>query len=131
MALMGEWYNGYRFAKEVEAEVYNTDMVLYYLDRSIPNRRVPDELIDMNVRIDYGKLRHLLMVNRELADGTQARRPSGNFDLLRQVIAYGEADSRIVSGFPLKGLSKRENFPSLLHYFGLLSIRGAPEGFLV
>ena len=128
MALMGEWYNGYRFAKEAEAEVYNTDMVLYYLDRSIPNRRVPDELIDMNVRIDYGKLRHLLMVNRELADGTQARRPNGNFDVLRQVIAYGEADSRIVSGFPLKGLSKRENFLSLLHYFGLLSIRGAPEG---
>ena len=128
MALMGEWYNGYRFAKDAEAEVYNTDMVLYYLDRSIPNRRVPDELIDMNVRIDYGKLRHLLMVNRELADGTRARRPNGNFDVLRQVIAHGEADSRIVSGFPLKGLSKRENFLSLLHYFGLLSIRGAPEG---
>ena len=37
-------------------------MVLYYLKASIPNRSMPDELIDTNVRIDYGKLRHLLTV---------------------------------------------------------------------
>ena len=31
------------------------------LDNSIPNRDVPEYLIDTNVRIDYGKLRHLLV----------------------------------------------------------------------
>ena len=56
MALMGEWYNGYRFAKAADTDLFNTDMVLYYLDESMPNRGVPDYLIDTNVRIDYGKL---------------------------------------------------------------------------
>ena len=119
LGVMREWYDGYRFAGGSEAAVYNTDMVLYYLKHSLPNRPAPDELIDANVRIDYGKLRHLLVTGQRL---------NGNFDLLRHVIADGETDSRIVSGFPLKGLSKRENFLSLLHYFGLLSIRGASEG---
>ena len=32
-------------------------MVLYFLKRSIPNKPMPDDLIDTNVRIDYTKLR--------------------------------------------------------------------------
>ena len=120
MALMGEWYNGYRFAEEAETGLYNSDMVLYYLDHSIPNRRVPRYLIDTNVRIDYGKLRHLLVVGRQL---------NGNFDLLREIIGEGRKDlPRIQPGFPLKQLTDEENFLSLLHYFGLLSIRAVVDG---
>ena len=114
LGVMGEWYNGYRFAEEAETDLYNTDMVLYYLKRSIPNRRVPKYLIDTNVRIDYGKLRHLLVVGKQL---------NGNFDLLRDVIGKEQVDADIQPGFPLAELTEPENFLSLLHYFGLLSIR--------
>ena len=55
-------------------------MVLYFLDHSVPNRRGPKDPIDTNVRIDYGKLRHLLVTGRRL---------NGNFDLLRHIIADG------------------------------------------
>ena len=116
MGIMGEWYNGYRFAEEAETDLYNTDMVLYYLKHSMPNRRVPTYLIDTNVRIDYGKLRHLLVVGRQL---------NGNFDLLRSIIGEEQAHARIQPSFPLERLAERENFLSLLHYFGLLSIRDA------
>ena len=60
LATMREWYNGYRFAERAERDVYNTDMVLYYLAECVPNREPPVELIDQNVRVDYSKLRHLL-----------------------------------------------------------------------
>ena len=114
MGIMGEWYNGYRFAEEAATDLYNTDMVLYYLKHSIPNRRVPTYLIDTNVRIDYGKLRHLLVTSRQL---------NGNFDLLRDIIGEEQVDTRIQPSFPLERLTDPENFFSLLHYFGLLSIR--------
>ena len=119
LATMREWYAGYRFANTAEQVVYNTDMVLYYLKHSLPNKPGPDNLIDVNVRIDYGKLRHLLVTGRRL---------NGNFDLLRQVIAEGRADSDLVESFPLALLGARENFLSLLHYFGLLSIRRVAAG---
>ena len=120
MALMGEWYNGYRFAKDAATDLYNSDMVLYYLAESMPNRDVPDYLIDTNVRIDYDKLRHLLVVGRQL---------NGNFDLLREVIGEGQKDVlRIQPSFPVQRLSDRPNFLSLLHYFGLLSIREVVDG---
>ena len=123
MGIMGQWYNGYRFATAAETDLYNTDMVLYYLKHSMPNRDVPTYLIDTNVRIDYGKLRHLLVTGRQL---------NGNFDLLRNIIGEERVDVlRIQPSFPLKQLTDEENFLSLLHYFGLLSIRevagGAPR----
>ena len=118
LAVMSEWYNGYRFAKGATGDLYNTGMVLYYLNESIANEAPSEELIDTNVRIDYGKLRHLLTVNRQL---------NGNFDLLRHLLGEGWVDSELRSGFPLEELNQRENFVSLLHYFGLLSIREVHE----
>ena len=149
MTVMREWYNGYRFAEDAEDDVYNTDMVLYYLKHSIPNKRGPGTLIDANVRVDYAKLRHLVVVNREAtlaaeraSAAEQPRRIStsaelrdaealglnGNFDVLRQVIAEGQVDSDLRPSFPMEQLGQRENFVTLLHCFGLLSIRGAADG---
>ena len=119
LAVMREWYNGYRFAEDAEGDLYNTDMVLYFLNESMPNKRGPRELIDSNVRIDYGKLRHLLTVNRQL---------NGNFDLLRHIIGDESTESNIQISFPLEQLDLPENFLSLLHYFGLLSIREVAHG---
>ena len=155
MAVMREWYNGYRFAEDADEDVYNTDMVLYYLDHSIPNKRGPRYLIDSNVRVDYVKLRHLVVVNRDVAlaaertagadasdDAEPPRRVSssvelrdakalglnGNFDVLRQVIAEGRVDSDLCPSFPVDQLGQRENFVTLLHCFGLLSIHDEIDG---
>ncbi len=117
---MREWYDGYRFSEQPVASVYNATMVLYYLNKSIPNKVAPRKLIDTNVRIDYGKLRHLMLVSRQ-----GPKRLNGNFDLLRHLVAEGCAEASIQRSFPLERLAERENFLSLLYYFGLLGIEGA------
>ena len=124
--VMREWYNGYRFAKTATGDLYNTDMVLHYLKGSLPNKPMPDDLIDPNIRIDYTKLRHLLLVNQRVSAG--ARQFNGNFDLLRHLIGEGEAEADINLSFPLDELDEPENFLSLLYYFGLLGIRGVSGG---
>ena len=146
--VMREWYDGYRFAEDVTETVYNTDMVLYFLNAAMPNKPMPQDLIDANVRIDYGKLRHLLTVSRTRSERSDAVRDetarpdeadptgeggsdvrlNGNFDVLRQVVGEGQADAEIQASFPLERLDQRDNFLSLLHYFGLLSIREANGG---
>ena len=149
MAVMREWYNGYRFAKGATEDVYNTNMVLYYLDRSIPNDEGPEDLVDANVRIDYGKLRHLVLVNRDAtlaaeraADAEPPQRISnrdelhnaatvglnGNFDVLREVMAEGCLAGELQPSFPMDQLGQRGNFLTLLHCFGLLSIRDVVDG---
>ena len=120
---MRAWYDGYRFSRRAATSVYNTDMVLYYLSESIPNEPMPDDLIDDNVRIDYGKLRHLMVASRQ-----GAVRLNGNFDLLRHIVGEGRAEARIHKSFPLERLARPENFLSLLYYFGLLAIEGEGRG---
>ena len=120
LATMRTWYDGYRFSPRATTSVYNTDMVLYYLAESIPNDPMPYELIDDNVRIDYGKLRHLMVTSQR-----GATRLNGNFDHLRHLVAGGEVESELRTSFPLKQLTEPEHFLSLLHFFGLLSLRDA------
>ena len=50
---------------------------------------------------------------------------NGNFDLLRHLAGEERAEIRLRPSFPLERLVKRDNFLTLLHYFGLLSIREA------
>ena len=92
--------------------------------KSIPNRSAPSELIDTNVRIDYDKLRHVLTVGRQ----TDGYRLNENFDILHEVIGEEQVAAQIRPGFPLERLAEPEHFISLLHFFGLLSIRGGSPG---
>ena len=120
MTVLEEWYRGYRFAEDARNDLYHTNLVLRYVAESIPNAGPPDDLIDRNVRIDYGKLFHLLTVNRQLGD---------TFDVLRQQACEGDGTvyGAVRDGFLLEDLAESENLPSLLHYCGLLSIRAARE----
>ena len=141
MALLEEWYNNYYFGEEAETAMFNSDMVLYFLNAAEARTKLPLQLIDQNIRIDYSKLRHLMAIDHRLdlklqqghdasagADEQTPARLNGNFGVLKAIIADGETSSLIHPTFPLEHLLDRENFISLLYYFGLLSIAGTVDG---
>ncbi len=118
-ALMREWYDGYRFSERAETSMYNTDMVLYFMINFLTARMPPDNMIDQNVRTDYGKLRHLIVLDRRL---------NGNFSYLSEIMKTQRTGlAKIAEGFPVERLLKPSNFVSLLFYFGLLSHAGDGE----
>ncbi len=118
-AIIDDWYNHYHFHKARSELIVNSDMALYYLQSLVGIGTPPDELIDHNVRIDYGKLRHLVQIDRRL---------NGNFSRLREIIETGEQVSPIKTSFPVEGLMRQDNFISLLYYLGLLTFAGEREG---
>jgi hypothetical protein len=121
--VMGQWYNQYRFCEDDDVSLYNTDMVLYFVKKCLNKSTIPKDLIDRNVRINYEKLRHLIIIDKKGKKET-----NGNFSRLREIIEEGEISSKIVKGFSLEALEAPENFTSLLFYFGLLTIAGEKEG---
>ncbi len=135
-AIIDAWYNGYHFHKARGEAVVNSDMALYYLHSLVDLAQPPDELIDHNVRIDYGKLRHLVRIDRQLTEravkpastGAGAEGLNGNFSRLRSIIETGEEVAAIQTSFPAEGLLRQDNFVSLLYYLGLLSFAGEREG---
>lgn len=119
MEIMMEWYGEYLFSEDDDVRLFNPDMVLYFLDHYLTRKKLPKELIDRNVRIDYGKLRHLILVDR---DKTKTKTPNGNFSKLQEIIEKGETSAKLEKGFPLEELTDTNNFTSLLFYFGLLTV---------
>jgi len=123
LPVIRQWYNNYIFSPDSQTPLFNSDMILYFLDEYFKVSTIPRDLIDRNVRIDYGKLRHLIVVDKK-----GRKEPNGNFSRLREIIEEGEIASKITKGFPLEEMDTEENFTSLLFYFGLLSIMGEKEG---
>ena len=122
LPLMRLWYNNYHFGKRATTAIYGSDMILFFLIRARADGGVPDDLIDPNVQMDYGKLRHLMLIDSYIKD--EKPKLNGNFGLLQAIIEDGEVTSPINPSFPLGELLNRENFISLLYYFGLLSFTG-------
>jgi hypothetical protein len=118
MEIINEWYGNYLFSEEDDTRLFNPYMVLYFVNHYLKRKKPPKNLIDRNVRIDYGKLRHLILV-----DLGKKKTTNGNFDRLKEIIEKGETSSEIEEAFPLEELTDRENFISLLFYFGLLTRR--------
>jgi hypothetical protein len=121
--IMTQWYGNYLFSEDDNTKMYNTDMVLYFIDNYMTRKDLPEDLIDRNVRVDYGKLRHLIIVDR---DKTKSPVTNGNFSKLKDIIEDGGTSTKIAKGFPLEQLVESKNFKSLLFYLGLLTIKG-PE----
>ncbi len=119
LEVMREWYDRYCFAKDASETLFNTDMVLYFIQRVLELGKYPEDMIDENVKIDYGKLRHLIVLDRQF---------NGNFQHLSRIIETEEIQSHIVKSFPVESLTESENFVSLLFYFGLLSYAEPREG---
>jgi hypothetical protein len=77
--------------------------------------RPPKQLINKNVKIDYGRLEGLI-ANRE------------NRTQLEEIIVKERVTTQIVSEFSFDRMYDQEYFTSLLFYMGLLTIQGSEEG---
>lgn len=117
--IMQPWYNNYHFAETDTKPMYNSNMVLFFIKHLISTGKIPTELIDMNVRIDYKKFHQLIVWDKQL---------NGNFSKLKEVTDKGEINAKLYSNFSVNELTNPDKFVSLLFYFGLLTICGQKEG---
>jgi hypothetical protein len=116
--MMTVWYDHYCFSKHASTHLFNTDMVIYFMSHFIELQAYPDEMIDPNIKFDYGKLRDLMRLDNGMND---------YFGYLSEIIKTEQIYSQVVTTFPVERLAKHENFISLLYYFGLLSYKANNE----
>ncbi len=107
-------YNNYSFSDNVTEKIYNTDMILYFFNKYIKSDKIPNNLIDENVRIDYGKLKFLILADREI---------NGNFSLLSKIVDKSEISINLYHSFALNEILDKDKFVSFLYYLGLLTIK--------
>ena len=118
IADMKPWYDNYCFAEEAlysQSRVFNCDMVLYYLRNYISTGNAPKEMIDPNTKTDYNKMKRLLQLDK--LDGDRK-------GVIRTIAEKGEIITNLRETFPARAITDPEVFPSLLFYYGMLTIKG-------
>lgn len=108
------YYNGYLFSSGAEERLFNPDMVLHFLSELAPPARYPRELLDVNVRTDYGRIQRLLFT----PEGAPRAEVIERF---QTVLAHGGLEARLQQSFPLEQAYQGSYFVSLLYYMGLLT----------
>ena len=114
---MKPWYDNYCFSKEAlntQSRVFNCDMVLYYLRNYISRGEGPEEMIDPNTKTDYNKMKKLLRLDK--LDGDRK-------GVIRTIAEKGEIIVNLKETFSARDITKPEVFPSLLFYYGMLTIK--------
>lgn len=115
---MKPWYDNYCFAEEAlkkKTRMFNCDMVLYYLRNYMDNGCSPRQMIDPNTRTDYGKMKKLLQFDK--LDGERK-------GIIRKIAEEEQIVTQLYESFSAYQIPKAEIFPSLLFYYGTLTIKG-------
>lgn len=113
---MKPWYDNYCFAKESlerDPKMFNCDMVLYYLRHYMSLGKSPEQMIDPNTRTDYNKMKKLIRLDK--LDGNRK-------GVLRKITEEGQIVTSLIDTFPAAEIANPEIFPSLLFYYGMLTI---------
>lgn len=115
---MKPWYDNYCFVEEAlkkKTRMFNCDMVLYYLRNYMDNGCSPRQMIDPNTRTDYGKMKKLLQFDK--LDGERK-------GIIRKIAEEEQIVTQLYESFSAYQIPKAEIFPSLLFYYGMLTIKG-------
>ena len=114
---MKPWYDNYCFSEdalETQSRVFNCDMVLYFLRNYMSTGKPPREMIDPNTKTDYNKMRRLIQLDQ--LDGDRK-------GIIRTIAETGQIVTRLQETFPAHEITNPEIFPSLLFYYGMLTIK--------
>ena len=115
---MKPWYDNYCFSKnalETQSKVFNCDMVIYYLRNYLRRGEGPEEMIDPNTKTDYNKMKKLIQLDK--LDGDRK-------GVICTIAEKGEIVASLLETFPAHAITAPDVFPSLLFYYGMLTIKG-------
>ena len=122
---MKPWYDNYCFAEEClksDVRVFNCDMVMYYLRNYVSYGQAPEIMLDPNTKTDYNKLRGLIKLDK--LDGDRK-------GVMLEIIEKGEIEAKLEPSFSAIDMTRPTIFPSLLFYYGMLTIKATKGSRLV
>ena len=110
---MQENYDGYIFNEYDQSHIFNTTLVMYYLNTLQTLGFPPKNLVDGNLAATGSKIENMAgLINRE-----------ENYKVLDELLMNGEIVANLTESFELEKRFNKDDFISLLFYNGYLTIK--------
>lgn len=113
LTTLAEHYNGYLFALRATEKIYNSTLILYFMNQALRKERFPDQMLDFNVRTDYSRLYSIARFASEQDSDIRL--------LLEEILLHNSVSTPIVERFGTKLMLGRPQVASLLFYLGMLT----------
>lgn len=114
LPIMKENYDGYRFSLKANEKIYNSNMCLYFLNKYVRFKEIPDQLIDVNIASDYSKLGSML----DLCKGEEREK------IIEKTVSGEGIIGEITAKFNPAIEFTEKDLVSMLFYLGYLTIGG-------
>ncbi|MBE2280490.1 MAG: AAA family ATPase [Ignavibacteriaceae bacterium] len=115
MSDLHKLYNGSLFSVRANQRMYNSNMVLYFLNQYLIENKYPDKLIDTNIASDYNKIKKIFYINNTIEHQQK----------LNEIITDEETTATITDKYSFERPFTPDDFVSLLFYNGMLTIKEA------
>mgnify|MGYP001625127413 FL=1 len=119
LPIMKENYDGYKFSVDGKEKIYNSNMCLYFLNRYLEQRKMPTQLIDVNIASDYSKLGRML----DLCKGNEREK------IIEKTVSGEGIIGEITSKFNPAIEFTEKDLISMLFYLGYLTIDDDVAGY--
>jgi hypothetical protein len=113
LAVLKNWYDGYCFNEETQELLYNSDMVLYFVNKYKQTKKAPKKLLATNIASDYDKIRQLFLIGG---------REQEKWDYVDKLMKGEKIEVEITEVFSFERGFTTSDFLSLLFYMGFLTI---------
>jgi Predicted AAA-ATPase/PD-(D/E)XK nuclease superfamily len=115
---LADWYDGYFFTPDANNQLFNPDMMLYFLKEYSIKNTYPAVMLDPNVVSDYRKIQNTFKIGGEETE---------KYELLEALVQNGYIDFPLTRLYNLTLDFTQDDFLSLLFYMGMLSFKEEAE----
>ena len=108
-------YNGYLFSEKSDRKVFNSTLIMYYLQKYIEEKEHPEDLVDPNLNQSGTTIRNLAeLSNREV-----------NYEVVEEIVREGVVSGKLSIFLNVDEKYDRNDFITLMFNIGLLTIKEA------
>jgi len=115
-AVIKNQYNGYHFINPEGESLYNSTILMYFLDWLCRHREMPRYLTDMNLRTDLSWVKRITSAH-----------PGDTEEFVSQLLNHnriGYDDDYLVNKFNMSAFFQKEFYPISFYYLGMLTKQG-------
>ncbi len=108
-------YNGYRFVDPGGEGIFNSTILMYFMREFIENKKIPDYLIDVNLKTDISCVKRLTASN-----------PANTDELVNQLLIENRLSynrQALLEKFNMSQFFEKSFYPISFYYLGMLTKR--------
>ena len=113
--VLKENYNGYLFSRSADMKVFNSTLIMYYLNHYLDNKTPPEELVDPNLNQSSVTIENLVGLKTK----------EKNEEVIEQIVEHKQVLGTLSTFIDMTKKFDRNDFMTLLFHIGLLTIKNA------